>query len=108
TGESWQEELVTPDQAKLMQEILRSVVTDGTAKAAKRDDLEISGKTGTAELKSSSDKKGKENGWFIGYPTKDQDILVSMMIENVENKGASSFVAEHVADILEKVKKSTP
>lgn len=104
TGEFWKEDLLSKDDAKTMQDILRQVVTDGTAKKAIRDELDISGKTGTAELKVSSDAEGHDNGWFVGYPTEDQDILIAMLIEKVEDLGASGFVADQVADVLVKIK----
>lgn len=104
TTQSWHEELVSKEHAQLMQDLLREVVTDGTAKVAQRDKMEISGKTGTAELKSSSAEKGHENGWFIGYPTEDKDILISMLVEHSEDIGTSSYTANKVADILMKLK----
>jgi len=100
TGQIWKENLISPDDAALIQEILRDVVLKGTATIAKNDKLAISGKTGTAELKQSRDSKGHENGWFVGYPTDDQDILIAMMFEHVENKGTSTLVAEKVANLL--------
>lgn len=105
TGEIWKEDLLSKEDAELVQDILHQVVEDGTATKAQRDDFDISGKTGTAELKVSSDAKGHDNGWFVGYPTDDQDILIAMMIEKVEDLGASGFVADHVADLLVKIKK---
>lgn len=99
-GEIWFKQVVSKEDAELIQTYLREVVTDGTAKVANDDTLAISGKTGTAELKLSHDSKGHENGWFVGYPTEDSDILIAMMMEKVEDVGSSSYVAEKVADIL--------
>lgn len=100
TGQIWHEQLITSEQATLMQELLRNVVTDGTAKIANHEELPISGKTGTAELKLSHDSKGHENGWFVGYPTEEQDILISLMVEHAEDIGTSTLAAEKVANIL--------
>src|SRR5690625_3397925 len=99
-GEVWLEGLISPEDADIMQEYLREVVTDGTAKVVQDDDLEISGKTGTAELKLSLDSTGQQNGWFVGYPTEDPDILIAMMMEATEGLGTSGFVAENVKNIL--------
>ncbi|RKQ35592.1 penicillin-binding transpeptidase domain-containing protein [Oceanobacillus halophilus] len=99
----WQEGLITPDQAQVIQDSLRSVVTDGTAKAANIDDFAISGKTGTVELKKSLDEQGAENSWFVAYPTDSQDILVAMMIENTHKDSAGNKV-EKVTNILKDVK----
>ncbi|HLR65646.1 penicillin-binding transpeptidase domain-containing protein [Virgibacillus alimentarius] len=105
TSKVWQEKLINEKQAKILQDALRKVVTEGTAKQAKMDGLAISGKTGTAELKKSSDEKGQENGWFVGYPTKDQDILIALMREHVEKKGGSGVAVEQVTDIIKNIKK---
>lgn len=97
----WVEQIIAEDEAELIKDILSQVVTDGTAKTAKREELAISGKTGTAELKLTGDEVGgAENGWFVGFPTDDEDILIAMMVEGVEDLGGSGYAAEKVADIL--------
>jgi len=103
-SQPWKKDLLSSEDAELMQDILRDVVTKGTAKKAQKADFPISGKTGTAELKLSSDSKGEENGWFIGYPTDDQDILIAMMVEKTESRGGSSYTAEKVTDALIDIK----
>lgn len=103
-GQIWHKNVMNEKDAKLINETLRTVVTNGTATVANVDELKISGKTGTAELKSAKSTKGRENGWFVGYPTESEDILIAMMVENVQDSGASSFVANKVKDILIKLK----
>ncbi|MGY0693511.1 penicillin-binding transpeptidase domain-containing protein [Virgibacillus sp. FSP13] len=103
TGQVWQKDLITSEQADVIQDALRKVVDSpkGTAKGARNADFAISGKTGTAELKKTADEKsGQENGWFVGYPTDEQDILIAMMIEHTEDKGGSSFAVDKVTDIM--------
>lgn len=102
--EVWNEDIISQSQADQMKDYLRAIVAEGTAKSAKDDDLHISGKTGTAELKLSKESSAHENGWFVGYPTDDEDILIAMMMEKVEDEGSSSYVAEKVKDILKKIK----
>lgn len=104
-GEIWKKDLLSKEDSEKMQEYLRAIVTDGTAKIANDKDFPISGKTGTAELKLSLDSKGHENGWFVGYPTDNQDIIVAMMMEKVENLGTSSLVAEKVLHIMKQYAK---
>lgn len=100
--EVWKEQLISAEHAALIEDILEKVVSDGTGSSAQNAPFAISGKTGTAELKKSiDDEDGKLNGWFVGYPTEDQDILIAMMMEDVDG---SSVVAETVADILTKLK----
>ncbi|HLR22562.1 MAG TPA: penicillin-binding transpeptidase domain-containing protein [Pseudogracilibacillus sp.] len=102
--EVWKENFINKDQADQMKKYLREVVSEGTAKTANDDDLHISGKTGTAELKLTKETADIQNGWFVGYPTDDEDILIAMMIEGVEDVGASSYVAGKVKDVLKDIK----
>ncbi|MCZ2259584.1 penicillin-binding transpeptidase domain-containing protein [Sporosarcina sp. G11-34] len=102
TGEVWKEGLVSSENAKILQTDLRKVITDGPAKSANIPSIKISGKTGTAELKSDKDKRGKENGFFVAYPTENPSYIIAMMIEGVEDKGGSGHVAEKVAEVMKK------
>ena len=103
-GEVWKENLISKDHAQILQKHLREVVTDGTAKIANDDDFPISGKTGTAELKLAHGTKGHQHGWFVGYPTDDQDLLIAIMMEKAEKKGGSSHVTKKVAELLKDIK----
>lgn len=103
TGQIWQEELLTAEHASLIAEDLRDVVTDGTAQQAQEADFPISGKTGTAELKRTSDESGIENSWFVGYPTDEQDILIAMMVEETQGDDGGDAV-EKVTNIMMELK----
>lgn len=83
----WQEGLMSKEEAERMDEILRGVVTDGTAQRAEDDaNVPIAGKTGTVELKLGRDSDGSINSWFIGYPYESKDILLAMLVEETEDK----------------------
>src|SRR5699024_11139694 len=56
-GQIWHKDILSAENADLIEGILRQVVTDGTASTANDDALEISGKTGTAELKKPKDEE---------------------------------------------------
>lgn len=101
-GEVWKEDLVSADHAKLMQTYLRAVITDGFAEDANIKSLKISGKTGTAELKASKEESGQENGFFVAYPTEKKDYILAMMIEGIEDKGGSNYVADKAAKAMKK------
>src|SRR5699024_10839658 len=98
--ETWKKELISKDDSKKINEYLEAVVEEGTGSKAKDDDLAISGKTGTAELKSSKDETGDENGWFVEYPTENEDILIAMLVEKFEDKGGSYYTTEKMKNIL--------
>src|SRR5699024_513403 len=102
TEEIWKKEVISSEDAEFLNETLRKVDTDGTARVIDDEDFPISGKTGTVELKLTQDQKdGKLNGWFVGYPTEDEDILIAMMMEDVES---SRIVVETVAELLKEFK----
>lgn len=98
----WKEGILTADHAAILRTDLREVVTGGHTNAANIPSLKISGKTGTAELKSVKGEKGKENGFFVAYPTDDPTYLIAMMIEGVENQGGSSHVVKKVTKFMTK------
>jgi len=83
--------VISKKTARIMQNYLTSVVTDGTAGSLKSDQYEAAGKTGTAENSS-----GADHSWFIGYASTDEvaDVAVSVI---VENGGAGSTSAVPIA-----------
>ncbi|WP_117168751.1 penicillin-binding transpeptidase domain-containing protein [Paraliobacillus sediminis] len=101
----WQEGLVSSENVAVIKDALRQVVvaSNGTAPEANIDAVELSGKTGTSELKSAQgEEDAQENGWFVTYPS-EEDIIISMMVEHVENKGGSHYTVQKVADIFEQL-----
>jgi penicillin-binding protein 3 len=99
----WHEDVLPAEGANAITEGLRGVVEDerGSAHRPAVDGLTIAGKTGTAELKQSKDdENGKENGWFVAYDYDNQDMLISMMIEDVKNKGGSHYTVEKVKNVF--------
>lgn len=106
TGQIWKEYLLSSENAQVIKDALRQVVTasNGTARGANISEVQLSGKTGTAELKGSQDEDGQENGWFVSYPA-EEDIIISMMVEHIEDKSqGSGYVVNKVADIYKEIR----
>ncbi|MFE7062666.1 penicillin-binding transpeptidase domain-containing protein [Sutcliffiella sp. NPDC057660] len=82
----WKENIVSEEQAKLLQTSLRKIVSEGSSQKANISGREIAGKTGTAEIKMEQGTTGTENGWFVSYDQQDPTMLTAMMIEGVEAK----------------------
>lgn len=104
----WKENVISPETAKLVSADMVQVVANknGTAhKDAYMKDLPLAGKTGTAELKAAGEDKGKELGWFVGYNTQNPSLLVSMMIEDVEERNGSHYVTPKVKNVFREVLK---
>ncbi|WP_338751685.1 penicillin-binding transpeptidase domain-containing protein [Bacillus sp. FJAT-52991] len=92
--EEWKKELLTAEEAKMLQQDLRLVVQKGTAKLADVPGLALAGKTGTAELKTEQGTRGKENGLFVAYDQKNPAFMLALMVEGVEGQGGSKLAIE--------------
>ena len=102
-GQIYADDLISPSDAEYLRNALRQVVAGprGTAKKANIKAVQLSGKTGTAELKQTSDdNNARENGWFVAYPDS-HDIVMAMMIENIHNRGGSGYVVEKATAVFE-------
>ena len=88
------QQMFSANTAQKLQEMLRSNVKnyygDGKFK-----NLEMCGKTGTAEV-SSEDGGAKPHAWFIGYSAREE--LPFAIVVVVENGGGGSSVAIPVAN----------
>lgn len=86
---------------------MERVVNDerGTGYSAHREDVLLAGKTGTAEIKASiEDTEGTELGWmaiFTADPSVEKPILLVSMVEDVKERGGSSYVIQKEKVVLE-------
>ena len=85
-------QLMTEEEAQILQLYLRAVVEEGTGTKLQSDVYEAAGKTGTAEY--SSNKK-QSHAWFAGYASGSKDDLVVVAI--VEGAGSGSEYAIPIA-----------
>ncbi|MBB6448092.1 penicillin-binding protein [Geomicrobium halophilum] len=102
--QTWNEEVTPADETETITEGIRGVVENerGSAYEPVMEDLTIAGKTGTAELKTSHEEDDDvENGWFVAYDYQDEDMLISMMIEDVEDRGGSGYTVEKVKNLFD-------
>ena len=71
-------ELFTPKTAEQLKSMLRDVVIYGTGKAANVPELEVCGKTGTAQAPG-----GEDHAWFTCFaPRKHPNIVVTVLVEH--------------------------
>jgi penicillin-binding protein 2 len=80
---------------------LRGVVREGTGWRAKNKIVEVSGKTGTAELSENQ----KPHNWFIGYaPSTHPRLAIVVLVENREEdiQIASQITGKIFSQIFEK------
>ena len=84
---------LTADQLDGLRHALIAVVERGTASASRRLDLQVAGKTGTAQ-----NPHGKDHGWFIGFAPADHPRLVVGGIMEFAEHG--TVVAPYVVQVL--------
>ena len=82
---------ITEQQAVILKEYMRSVVTSGTGTAAQISGVKVCGKTGSAEV----DGQENTNAWFVGF-LDDPDAPYALAIV-VENAGGGGSVAAPLA-----------
>ncbi len=103
TAENFKQTAFTKEAADIIKNTLIQVVEnpEGTANDMKISGITIAGKTGTAELKTSSeDLDSGTLGWFNCFTTNKAggDILIVSMIENIQNNsdGGSHYLIKKI------------
>ncbi|WP_030193267.1 penicillin-binding transpeptidase domain-containing protein [Streptomyces sp. NRRL S-87] len=77
---------LSPENAQKLQDMMVSVVENGTGKVAKIDGVSVGGKTGTAQHGERNSKR--PYAWFISYAKTDKGSPVAVAVV-VEDAGAS-------------------
>ncbi len=85
-------------------EALTGVVCDsnGTGHSIYSSSVTLAGKTGTGEIKASQDDTtGTEIGWFtVMSVDSDTPIVITAMVEDVKDRGGSSYVVSQLKEPL--------
>ncbi len=86
---------LTPTQILGLRMAMVKVVEHGTAAASGGKELNVAGKTGTAQ-----NATGKNHGWFIGYaPADHPKIVVGAIMESLGGHGGA-YVAPYVVQVI--------
>lgn len=102
----WIKNAFSKETASTIFSDLKAIVSDsnGTAHAAKMDNVALAGKTGTAEIKATKDDDtGTEQGWFAVMTADDSvknPVLLVTMVEDVKDRGGSTYVVKKTKNIL--------
>ena len=86
----WKDDVIDSYTISIIAPLLRRVITHGTGKEVYISGINISGKTGTAEIGTD---KSREIAWFIGYTRNtDNPLLVCVTIEVPAKQGEARFI----------------
>ena len=101
----WIQRGFSDQTVKTIKEDLINVIADenGTGHSIYHENIQLAGKTGTAEIKQSqSDTTGSELGWFTVMTTDPKrPILMTTVVEDVKDRGGSGYVVEHTKTPLD-------
>lgn len=88
--------LITAEEAGILCDGMRMVVTEGTGSAVRTDAYSVAGKTGSAEF----EKDKETHAWFTGFaPAEDPRLVVTVIVEEGGSGGkAAAPVARAVMD----------
>ena len=97
-------EAINKEHLNELQKDFAGVINDpnGSGYLCKIDGVNLAGKTGTAEIKSTKDDEtGNENSWFVVVDMDNSKLAVSMVMEDMKGKSTSKDLVPKVKNIME-------
>jgi penicillin-binding protein A len=94
-----QTQVMKPETAKQVGEMMSKVVEEGTATAAALEGVRVAGKTGTAEVANRT----ANQAWFIAFaPVEKPKIAIAVTIERTQGQGGTvaAPIAKQVLQVL--------
>lgn len=96
-------EAIQKKYLKELQKDFAGVINDsnGSGYLCKIEGVNLAGKTGTAEIKSTKeDETGNENSWFVAVDMDNSKLAISMVMENMKYKSTSKYLVPKVKNIM--------
>ncbi len=90
--------LMRAEEAELLKNFMRRVVTDGTGSGFRNAEYSACGKTGSAEYMKRGEKK--TDAWFTGFaPADEPTIAITVLVEDGDTGGRTAVpIAREVVD----------
>ncbi len=94
--------IISEQNLSILQADFQAVVNDadGTGHLAKINGVQLAGKTGTAEIKSTQGQTGSENGWFVATDLGSSKLSVAMVVEDVQEGVGTLGVVKMVKEVF--------
>lgn len=89
--------LMSQEEARILTDMMRKVVTQGTGSALRTKAYEAAGKTGSAQFEDGNES----HAWFTGFaPVDNPQIVVSVVVEKGGSGGATAApIAKRIFDV---------
>ena len=76
------QQTMSKENAKIMKDLMKGVVAEGTGKNAAISGITVCGKTGTADHKGDAKKQVAPHSWFTGFaPYENPEIAIAVIVE---------------------------
>ena len=87
--------IVSARTVRILREMMRSVVAEGTGMRAQGDYVTVAGKTGTAETgQYNASGQPVVQSWFTGYfPAENPKYVITFLAEDAQNSGTDASLA---------------
>ena len=95
---------ISKENLKELQKVFLGVINDsnGSGYLCRIDGLNLAGKTGTAEIKSTKeDTNGDEISWFVAVDLGNSKLAISMVMEDMKGKSTSKYLVPKVKNVFE-------
>ncbi len=90
---------MSAQSAQDINQMMRTVVDEGTGTAAQLGGISFAGKTGTSSVGRNG--QNRTDPWFIGFaPANDPKVAVAVMLENTPNEYGGQVAAPIAANIV--------
>lgn len=92
---------LTPEQLRILRTSMIEVIRSGTAARSRDREIEMAGKTGTAQ-----NPHGDNHAWFIGYaPADDPEIVAGIFLEfGLSGSRSAPYVARIIRRYMESIR----
>lgn len=97
--------IISPETAKIMKELMREVVVSGTGKNAAVSGVKVAGKTGTADHDDIPNVDEEPHSWFVGFaPYEDPQIALAVIVEEggTGGKAAAKIASQIIKEAIKK------
>lgn len=99
------DDIISKENAKIIQEFMREVVVSGTGKNAALSGAKVAGKTGTADHDDIPNVDEEPHSWFIGFaPYENPQVAVAVIVEEGGSggKAAAKIAGQVIKEALKK------
>jgi peptidoglycan glycosyltransferase len=95
-------QVMKPSTAQEVAQMMKKVVDEGTGTAARLGNIDVAGKTGTAQVGVTG--SGLTQPWFIGFaPIQNPKVAVAVTVERTQGEFGGQVAAPIASAVIQKL-----